>query len=170
MNLRLHTRGRRIAVVAAAAAAILGIGSGIAVAAATGHSGTSVTRVSVLTQDTAAVYSQAAWTTVGATSVYATTSQFILARFTAETACYGSTSGWCSVRILIDGVEAEPVVGTDFAFDDAGSSTGWESHSVERTRTVAASGSHSVTVQAAVIGTLNNRLDDWTLTAMAVAL
>lgn len=171
--MHLHLKfGRRAAVVALATAILgVGVGAGVAVAATTAHSGTSVTRVSVLTQNAATLYSSTAWTTVGSVGVYATAGQFIDARFTAESACYGATSGWCSVRILIDGIEAEPAVGTDFAFDDAGTATGWESHSVERVHTVTTSGTHTVTVQAAsVSGALTDRLDDWTLTAMAVAL
>ena len=170
MKLRLKSGRRRAVVIAALTAGILGVGAGVAAAATTGHTGTSITRVSVLTQNAATLYTGSAWTNVGSVGVYASPGQFIDARFTAETACYGSTSGWCSVRILIDGVEAEPAVGTDFAFDDAGTSTGWESHSVERVRAVTTAGTHTVTVQATEIGTLTNRLDDWTLTAMAVAL
>lgn len=171
MQLRLKSGRRRAAVVAALAAAILGVGVGVAAAATTGHSGTSITRVSVLTQNAAALYTSTAWTNVGSVGVFAGPGQFIDARFTAESACYGAAAGWCSVRILIDGVEAEPVVGTDFAFDDAGPATAFESHSVERVHTVTTSGTHTVTVQAASVGgTLTDRLDDWTLTAMAVAL
>ncbi len=59
-------------------------------------------------------------------------------RFSAESNCFEAdpTSGWCSVRISIGGVEAEPVHGTDFAFDstDSGAEGGgaWESHSMDR--------------------------------------
>ncbi len=163
-------RSRRTILVAGAAVlTAVGVVSGVAVAATTGHSGTSVTRVSVATNDRVAVYSAAAWTTVGSTSVYALAGQFIDARFTAESSCYGGTSGWCSVRILVDGVEAEPVSGLDFAFNDAGSLSAWESLSVERVRTVTTSGSHVVVVQTATVGGLTHRLDDWTLTAMAVS-
>src|SRR3954468_8840017 len=90
--------GRRTAVVIALVVGVLGVGvaSGVAVAATTGHVGTSVTRVSVATNDTAALFTGAAWTNGGSTSIFATAGQFITARFTAESACYGSTSGWCS--------------------------------------------------------------------------
>src|SRR4051794_13715508 len=170
MKIRLKSGRRRAVVIAALTAGILGVGAGVAAAATTGHTGTSITRVSILTQNAAALYTGTAWTTVGSVGVFAGPGQFIDARFTAETACYGANSGWCSVRILVDGLEAEPTVGTDFAFDDAGIASGWESHSVERVRTVTTSGTHTVTVQATEIGGLTNRLDDWTLTAMAVAL
>jgi hypothetical protein len=93
----------------------------------------------------------------------------ILARFSAESACFGGV-GWCSVRILVDGVEMDPVVGTDFAFDStnggADTATSWESHSMDRSRIVGP-GNHTVVVQRAVVeGSTTNtfRLDDWSLT------
>ena len=90
----------------------------------------------------------------------------LLARFTSESACYGGT-GYCNVRILIDGVEAAPVAGTDFSFDstDAGAETSssWESHAVERIRVVGP-GAHVVQVQWAVTQAATKlRLDDYTL-------
>jgi len=59
-------------------------------------------------------------------------------RFSAETACYGggTSPNWCVAEILVDGVEASPGDGTDFALDstDNGteSSASWESHAMER--------------------------------------
>src|SRR3954471_15762095 len=97
MQLRLKSGRRRAVVIAALTAGILGVGAGVAAAATTGHTGTSITRVSVLTQNAAVLYTGSAWTNVGTVGVYAGPGQFIDARFTAETACYGSTSGWCSV-------------------------------------------------------------------------
>jgi hypothetical protein len=172
MRLPSLSRGRRVGLLGAIAVALVGVGvaSGVAVAASTGHSGTSITRVAVTTQNAAAVFTSSTYTTVGTVGIFATAGQFVDARFTAESSCSGAGTGWCSVRILIDGVEAEPVSGTDFAFDDAGASTAFESHSVERVRSVTTSGTHTVTVQAAsVLTALSFRLDDWTLTAMAVA-
>jgi hypothetical protein len=168
---RLSMRtARRALVVVGASVAALAVGSGVAFALVTGHFGTSVTRVSVETNDTAVVYTSNAYVNVGSTTIFALAGQFIDARYTAETLCFGGTSGWCSVRILVDGVEAEPVVGTDFAFSARGSTSSWESNSVERVRTVTTSGTHTVTVQAASIGAgVSDRLDDWTLTAMAVS-
>jgi hypothetical protein len=96
-------------------------------------------------------------------------SALILARFSAESACSGGTGAqWCSVRILIGGVEANPVVGLDFAFDSTnnGSETpfSWESHSVDRSRIVGP-GTYTVQVQWAVTSSATAfRLDDWSLT------
>jgi len=91
----------------------------------------------------------------------------ILARFSAESACFGG-SGWCSVRILVDGVEMAPVVGSDFAFDStnagADGAASWESHSMDRSGVVGP-GNHTVVVQWAMVGTgISLRLDDWSLT------
>ena len=164
---------RRVAVIAIATAALVLAGTGVAVAAATTKAGTSVTRVSVLTENTAAVYTGAAFVTIGSSGVFAGAGSFIVATFSAESACYNGV-GYCSVRILVDGVEAEPVVGTDFAFDstDANRETAssWESHSMQRTRAVTATTFHSVVVQVAQVGAgVAARYDDWTLSSWAIA-
>jgi hypothetical protein len=93
-------------------------------------------------------------------------SALILARFAGESYCDGgTTSNYCSVRIMIDGVEAQPAVGFDFAFDtDSASDDWWEAHSIDRSAVVGA-GSHTVTVQWAVTDSGTTfRLDDWSLT------
>jgi hypothetical protein len=95
-------------------------------------------------------------------------------RFSAESACFGSSSGWCSVRILVDGLEAAPAAGADFAFDsnDGGSegSTSWESHSVDRSAGPFGAGFHTVKVQWKTAGCSATcptfRLDDWSLTTL----
>jgi hypothetical protein len=159
---------RKILATAAVAAAIIASTAGVAVAAFTTKSGGAISRVSILTQSTPDTYSTTSWHTIGTTSVSAPRRAIILARFTAESSCYGGR-GWCSVRILIDGVEAEPVAGIDFAFDDNEGLVNWESHSVERSRRVTGSGSHSVAVQVAQpLSGVKHRLDDWSLSAFAV--
>src|SRR5262245_3014003 len=115
-RLRKHFSTRAIVITAGAVAALGVVGAGTAYATFRGHFGSTITRVAVLTQDTAATYSSSAWTNVGSTSLYARSGYLVDAQFTAESACSGG-SGWCSVRILIDGVEADPVVGTDFSFN-----------------------------------------------------
>ena len=92
-------------------------------------------------------------------------SALIVARFSGESACGGS-DGWCAVRILVNGVELTPVVGTQFAFDDTGSTT-WESSFVERTSGTVNPGSYTVTVEAAVVGSATSfSIDDWALTVV----
>lgn len=150
---------------------LLGAGVvGVSSAATTGHNGTSITRVGVLTQDTAAVFTSTTFTTVESYSIFAAAGQNIIARYTAESACAGPSSGWCTIRILIDGLEAEPAVGIDYAYDGAGASNSWEAHSVERVRAVTATGTHTAVVQVAVVnGATSDRLDDSTLVLEAVA-
>lgn len=85
-------------------------------------------------------------------------------RFSAESAC--SAGSWCSAQILFDGVEANPKVGTDFAFDSPGGET-WQSLSMDRTSDVVA-GTGSVRpviveVRAAVVGGGTWRIDDWSV-------
>lgn len=175
MKRRLTRRLTAGAIVLAAAA--LGVLSAVTASTAatikpaltTSHAGTTVTRLASLTQDTAAVYTAAGYSNVGQVLIFAPAGATITAQFTAETACAGGAGSWCTVRILIDGVEAEPVVGTDFAFDNGESAVSWESHSVERLRTATFGGSHAVTVQTAVVGATSERLDDWALIANAYA-
>ena len=64
-------------------------------------------------------------------------------RFSAESRCTelgGTAVNWCEMRVLINGIEAEPretVVGQDFAFDstNGGNATSgsYEAHSMDRT-------------------------------------
>ncbi len=95
-------------------------------------------------------------------------------RFTAESACYTTTTttaaNWCIVRVTVDGVEANPASGVDFAFDSTdggGDGPGsWESHAIERSLNVGP-GAHTVSVEYAVITTvagLTLRIDDWHMT------
>lgn len=134
---------------------------------------TSVKEVKVVTETVAQSTLAAAFIALpGATTTITVptgTTGCLLLRFIAESSCTGggAVSRWCSVRILVDGVEANPVVGTDFAFDstDTGTETAssWESHAVERIARVSA-GLHTVTVQWGVnIAGPTFRLDDWTL-------
>ena len=99
----------------------------------------------------------------------------LIARFAAESACYGAV-GWCSVRILANGVEMDPIVGSDFAFDSSDNNTetssSWESHAMERSISFPASAVPivvTVTVQRMVTNaSLFFRLDDWQLTVEQV--
>lgn len=98
----------------------------------------------------------------------------IVARYTAESLCYGGGSGaWCSVRILLDGNEMQPAVGTDFAFDSTNggnnTSANYGARAVIRVATGVAAGTHTVKVQwGGVAGTPTFRLDDWALDVSAV--
>jgi hypothetical protein len=80
------------------------------------------------------------------------TSGCLLMRFSAETQCTTSsgTFGWCVVIILVDGVEAFPGAGTDFAFDSTYNGTAvtdaWQSNSMDRSIRVGA-GTHTIVVE-----------------------
>jgi hypothetical protein len=79
----------------------------------------------------------------------------LMVRFSAETACYGggANQNWCIAEVLVDGNEAAPGDGTDFALDstDNGTESGasWESHSMDRSIVVGA-GKHTVQVVGSV--------------------
>jgi hypothetical protein len=90
------------------------------------------------------------------------------ARFTAESMCEGGD--YASVRLVLDGDEMAPVVGTDFAFDSSDTATegasSWESHSVERFEVNVPAGTYAVVAQWSS-GCTTFRLDDWTLVVEA---
>lgn len=137
-----------------------------------GASAGSVNHVNVVTETTAQTTSSTAYVNLpGATTTIGVPTgeaAVLVARFTAESQCSGGAAGnWCSVRVLIDGVEANPAAGLDFAFDSVSAAAAqdfWESNAMDRSRTVGA-GTHSVVVQWAVTNAATVfRLDDWSLT------
>jgi hypothetical protein len=100
----------------------------------------------------------------------ATQNALIMARFSGESACSGggAVANFCRVRILLNGIEMNPVVNLDFAFDStnngAESPFSWESHSIDRSRRVAP-GNYVVQVQVSTTNVATTfRLDDWALT------
>ena len=169
--------GRRIGVVAAGVVMALGLTAAAAVAVTTFHSANRFVQFQARTGDTAWTGAGTAWTDVpGATTVFGVPSgqtRTFHTTFTAESQCLGS--GWCSVRVVVRNnltgavTEFKPLVGTDFAFDSAGSDA-WESHAVNRTSVLMGPGSYTVKVQAArVAGATFFRLDDWNFAVNALA-
>jgi hypothetical protein len=72
----------------------------------------------------------------------------VLMHFTDEAGCAGPTAGdWCDVEILVDGVEASPGAGTDYAIDtsDGSGTFKWIGAGLNRKRSVVA-GTHTVRV------------------------
>lgn len=73
----------------------------------------------------------------GAIGVVNGAASLINVRFTAESQCAdgGADYGWCGMRILVNGVEAEPAP-ADYAFDSTnhgGDTDGsWEGHAMDR--------------------------------------
>jgi len=97
-------------------------------------------------------------------SIPATGKYRVVVRFSGESQCIATS--WCALRVLVGGVEANPKVGLDFAFDSPGGST-WESDAIERTSDVINGGVGSVTVEVdwAVVGGGTWVLDDWSASA-----
>jgi hypothetical protein len=72
----------------------------------------------------------------------------VLMHFTDEAGCASTTAGqWCDVEILVDGHEAAPGAGTDYAIDtsDGSGSFKWIGAGLNRNKTVSA-GTHTVSV------------------------
>jgi hypothetical protein len=101
----------------------------------------------------------------GSIVVPAAQTGFLVATFTSESNCAGLEGGWCNIIINCDGVETEPAVGTDFAFDSVGSKSAvvnFHSLSVKRRSNPFTGGIHSCEVREnLVLGAKRFRLDDW---------
>jgi hypothetical protein len=122
----------------------------------------------------------------GALGVVNGPASLINVRYTAESQCAGGGSdfGWCGVRILINGVEAQPAP-ADYAFDStnngADGSGSWEGHAMDRhlcVRNPSPTGAPfavPVQVQWRVFAGVDTttvpefRLDDWSLTIESAA-
>jgi len=120
----------------------------------------------VMTKTGALTFTSASFTNLTADTipVPASGNYRAIVRFSAESQC--SAASWCSADIFVDGVEANPKVGSDFAFDSPGGSA-FDSLSMDRTSDVIA-GTGSVRnveirVDVAVIGGGSWRLDDWSV-------
>ena len=87
--------------------------------------------------------------------------QKVVIRYNAECGAFGS--GWLSVSILVDGVQANPASGTDFAMC---TNTAYVGALRQSTFTVPTAGAHSVTVTAQSVSSSapSWRLDDTSLT------
>jgi hypothetical protein len=100
----------------------------------------------------------------GTITVPAPQTGFFVATFTSESNCAGSPGGYCSIVINCDGVELQPAVGTDFAFDSVGptsSTSNWHSLSVTRRSNPVTGGNHSCEVRESLLSASSFRLDDW---------
>jgi hypothetical protein len=176
-------RRRTVIALVCATAMLSGLVSAAAVTslrAGSGPTGKSVSLVKVVRAGTAINGSPTTFENIPGSvttniSVPSGTKAFILVRFTAESACDGGVSGndWCSVRILVDGVEAKPASAENYAFDstnDGGDGdSSWEGHALERTTDVLNAGTYTVTAQWYVTDAATNfRLDDINMTVERV--
>ncbi len=92
--------------------------------------------------------------------------QLVEAEFTADSTCQGAfAENFCSVQILADGAEMNPVAAGDFAFDGVGTADDfYEGHAMQRS-IVLGPGKHTIQVQALVtLSGMAFYLDDWSLT------
>src|SRR5436309_3175070 len=73
-------------------------------------------RLMVQTQNDALTFTNTGFAnlTADTITVPATGTFRVVVRFSAESAC--SAASWCSARVTVDGVEANPKSGSDFAF------------------------------------------------------
>ena len=96
----------------------------------------------------------------GASITNPTPQHLLLITFNAETKCEGAASSWCSIKILVNGVEAAPAVGSDFAFDSTGDD--WESHMMQRSILAPAGGTSIIQIEASLQnGATSFRVDDY---------
>jgi hypothetical protein len=164
--MRAQLRGWHLAVMLVAVS-IIGVGVQVAYASVFGVTTTSGGAVVAV----AAARGAADTTTSGASYVALPGARLtmrgrglLVIRFTAESLCTGGvTDEYCSVVVMVDGVEAKPAVGIDYAFDtnDGGS---WEGNAVDRSIKVG-TGLHTIQVMyATTSGSTSFRLDDWHMT------
>lgn len=157
--------------IAAFVVTILAVGVSVALAA-TSSQGGAITAVKVKRETNSASTTSTTFVNVPNASMNISVPSgqraLLLIRFSAESSCDGGAWGdWCSLRVLVDGTEAHPRAGGNFAFDtDEGVATNydiWEANSMDRS-IVVGSGAHTVSVQWSVTtNTTSFRLDDWSL-------
>jgi hypothetical protein len=73
----------------------------------------------------------------------------LIMNFTDEAGCSGTTAGdWCDVEILVDGVEALPGAGSDYAIDtsDGTGTFKWIGAGLDRSKFNIPAGTHTVSV------------------------
>jgi hypothetical protein len=163
--MRAKLRGWHIGVMLVLA---VGVGAGvqIAYAAVTGvttASGGAVTAVAVARGANATDSTSTTFVAVPGARLTMRGRGLLLIRFSAESQCTGGVSGnWCSLEVLVDGVQAKPAQGVDFAFDtvDGGN---WEGNAMERSLKVGP-GLHTIQLlEANTSSSTYFRLDDWSL-------
>lgn len=140
------------------------------------RAGGGIVAVKKLSEVAAKQRSATTWATLVRTTIVIPTSDpasFLDMRFSGESACSGGGSdpAWCTLRIMVDGVEANPIVGTDFAFDSTNrgreTNASWESHAIERYSQCLQPGTHVVWVEWASVDFVapppTFSIDDWVL-------
>jgi hypothetical protein len=160
---------RKLKVLGASLAATAILGGGAAIASTSALNVKAVKKVAVVRSSDATTTSSGLWTDVPGSSVSINvpgTHGLVIARFTGESQCTSGAS-WCSVRVLVDGSEAYPNDGSDFAVDAPGGS--YRGVAMDRSTNILNGGVHTVKLQYLAYGGGSFRLDDWHLTLEAVA-
>ncbi len=160
---------KRAAVLASVVALGVGAFAGTAYSRPLGHdAGLRAKNLTVQVQDDASTVTSTSLTsfTQDFVTIPASGKYRVLVRFSGESDCNAVT--WCSLQINVNGVQASPKSGIDFAFDSPGGNA-WTSNSVERISDVI-SGTGSprqvlVDVLTAAVSGGTWRLDDWTVVA-----
>jgi len=156
---------------------LIALGMATPAVAAVTHTAKAVTRITVVTENSPHSTSSTSFVDLpGALvgiNVPAGKFQLVQVRFSGESYCFGSTTlagNWCSIRILVDGVEMLPNVGSNFAFDSNGAADDfWEGNAMERTLVVRG-GAHVIRAQWSVNNAgVSFGLDDWTFTVTQYA-
>ena len=131
--------------------------------------GTSVQKVKVVSSTDSQTFTGPTVATVaGATTTVKVKSGMVSLldiRFSGESDCYdGAVGNYCTAEIRVDGAEANPMSGGDYAIDASMGGAGdyWEGNISERWVKVTA-GTHIITVVAYTSGAASWRIDDWTL-------
>jgi hypothetical protein len=134
------------------------------------HTGKAVAAVTVVTEsELTFVGSTSFQNLAGATAtitVPAGQVQLVEAEFTADSTCQGAfAENFCTLQILADGAEMNPIAGGDFAFDGVGTADDfYEGHAMRRS-ILLGSGTHTIKIQAAVtLSGMSFFLDDWSFT------
>jgi hypothetical protein len=169
--MRFFTR-RRIVAGLAASAVLVGagffVGAGVAGAVQNSFSFGTIRNIVAVTENSPAVISSTSWQTLTTQTFSPSASaRAIRVRFTGESQCVTLAGQWCSMRVLVNNVEAHPQSGSDLGFDSGTGLDKYESHSMEKISTNVSS-NNTITVQWIVVGSGSFRLDNWSLSIEAL--
>jgi hypothetical protein len=166
--MRARLRGWHLAVMLVAVVAVAGAVQA-AMAAIGGTSAGAVVAVGIARSTDATSTTSTSYVNLPGALVNMRGQGLLVVRFSAESRCSAGTNGdWCTVEVLVDGVQAKPDSGFDYAFDSVDGDL-WEGNAVERSIKVGP-GLHHIRVRYAVVGSgARFRLDDWSMSVERAA-
>jgi hypothetical protein len=173
----MYRFNRKLAVLTGVCAAVVLMATAIAYADVTTKTAGAITNVAVVRGEDNTTTKAQGWVDVPKAMVAVDNSgggALFLLRFSGESQCSDTpgstpTTGFCNLRITVNGIEAAPVVGGQFAFDtnSAGTLTdNAEAHAIDRSIFVLSS-AKTANVQVQYRTTNSDTtftLDDWQLT------